>query len=68
MTAKTRAAVIGLGVGMAHAKGYQANSSAELIAVCDIDPVRLRERGDLLGVPREMQFRDYNEMLKLPEL
>jgi predicted dehydrogenase len=68
MTGKTKAAVIGLGVGVAHAKGYIANPNAELIAVCDIDPVRLRERGDMLGVPRGMQFFDYTEMLKLLDL
>jgi predicted dehydrogenase len=68
MDRKIRAAVIGLGVGMAHAKGYKANPEAELIAVCDIDPTRLRERGDALGIAREMQFIDYNDLLKLPEL
>jgi hypothetical protein len=60
--------VIGLGVGLAHARGYQANPEAELAAICDIDPVRLRERGELLGIPLEMQFTDYQEMLKMPEL
>lgn len=68
MTQPIKAAVIGLGVGMAHAKGYQANPDAELIAVCDINPERLHERGDLLGIPREMQFIDYHDLLKLPEL
>ncbi len=68
MTEKVKAAVIGLGVGLAHGKGYNANPDAELIAICDIDPVRLKERGDILGVAPEMRFIDYKEMLKLPEL
>lgn len=68
MAEKIKAAVIGLGVGLAHGKGYNANPDAELIAVCDIDPVRLQERGDALGIPREMQFTDYNDLLALPEL
>ncbi len=68
MTAKVKAAVIGMGVGLAHAKGYLANPDAELIAVCDADPVRLKERADSLGIPAEMRFTDYNELLKLPEL
>lgn len=68
MTKKVKAAVIGLGVGIAHSRGYKANPNAELIAVCDIDPVRLKERGDELGIPTEMQFTDYNDILKLPEL
>jgi predicted dehydrogenase len=68
MTEKIKAAVIGIGVGMAHAKGYIANPDAELIAVCDADPARLKERGDQLGIPADMRFTDYNELLKLPEL
>ena len=68
MTEKVKAAVIGLGVGIAHARGYQANPNADLIAICDIDPVRLKSRGDELGIPPEMRFYDYKEMLKLPEL
>jgi predicted dehydrogenase len=65
---KIRAAVIGIGVGLAHAKGYQACPDAELIAICDADPDRLRARGDQLRIPREMQFTDYRELLRLPEL
>jgi predicted dehydrogenase len=68
MTEKIKAAVIGVGIGLAHAKGYLACPDAELVAVCDADPVRLRERGDQMGIPREMQFTDYHDVLKLPEL
>jgi predicted dehydrogenase len=68
MTKKIKAAVIGLGVGMAHAKGYKANPDAELYAVCDADPTRLNERGDQLGIPPELRFCDYQELLRLPEL
>ncbi|MBE0696147.1 MAG: Gfo/Idh/MocA family oxidoreductase, partial [Anaerolineaceae bacterium] len=68
MSKTIKAAVIGLGVGMAHAKGYMANPEAELIAICDIDPVRLKERGDLLGIPTARRFIDYNDVFKLPEL
>ena len=62
------AGVIGLGVGLAHAEGYKACAHASLMAVCDADPARLRERGDRLGVPRERQFTEMNQMLALPEL
>jgi predicted dehydrogenase len=68
MAKKIKAAVIGLGVGMVHSKSYIANPDAELIAVCDIDPVRLKERGDLLGIPDDMRFTDYKDMLRLSEL
>ena len=68
MSEKIKTAVIGLGVGLFHCKGYQANPDAELIAICDIDPARLRERGEELGIPEEMRFTDYHDLLKLPEL
>lgn len=68
MSEKIKAAVIGVGVGVAHAEGYAANPDAELYALCDADPVRLKERGDQFGVPPELRFTDYNDLLKLPEL
>jgi len=68
MSEKIKAAVIGIGVGLAHARAYLADPNAELYAICDADPVRLKERGDQLGVPAELQFSDYDELLKLPEL
>ncbi len=68
MSKTIKAAVIGIGVGLAHARGYIANPDAELIAICDADPARLKERGDQLGIPAAMQFTDYNELLKLREL
>jgi predicted dehydrogenase len=68
MSKIVKAAVIGLGVGMAHAKGYMADPDAELIAICDIDPVRLKERGDLLGIPAARRFINYHDVFKLSEL
>lgn len=68
MKDRINAGVIGLGVGLAHAEGYQACAHANLMAVCDADPVRLRERGDMLGVPRENQFLEVEKMLALPDL
>ncbi|MFJ9080683.1 Gfo/Idh/MocA family protein [Streptomyces sp. NPDC102278] len=50
---KRRAAVIGLGHQAAadHLPGLLGSSRAELVAVCDSDPVSLRERADALSVP-----------------
>src|SRR3954471_19798843 len=39
--ARLRTAVIGLGVGVAHARAYAAHPDCELVAVCDLDPVKL---------------------------
>jgi predicted dehydrogenase len=65
---KIKAAVIGLGVGMAHARGYLVCADAELYAVCDADPARLNERGEELGVSASHRFNDYEKLLALPEL
>lgn len=68
MTKKIGAAVIGLGVGMAHCKGYQTNPDADLVAICDIDPIRLKERGDFLGVADENRYLYYQDMLKRDDI
>ena len=47
-----RAGVIGLGVGEAHLRAYQAIPGVEVAAICDIDPARLDEIGDRYGVAR----------------
>ena len=68
MTDKITVGVIGLGVGEAHARGFQACSDAELAAVCDANPERLRAVGDRLGVAREKQFTRVDELLARPDL
>src|SRR4051794_6608922 len=37
-----RAAVIGLGVGRSHAEAYAQLDETELVALCDVNPERLR--------------------------
>lgn len=68
MSSKVNTAVIGLGVGMAHGKGYNNCPGANLYAVCDIDEERLETRGEELGVPKERRFTDYEKLLALPDL
>jgi predicted dehydrogenase len=68
MSSKVKVGVIGLGVGMAHARGYQNCPDAELIAVCDADPVRLNEQSEKLGISPERQFTEIKDLLALPEL
>jgi predicted dehydrogenase len=47
-----RVAVIGLGIGEQHVLSYQAIPGIEVVAVCDIDPVRLAEIGGRRGIAR----------------
>ncbi|OGL70620.1 hypothetical protein A3B32_03605 [Candidatus Uhrbacteria bacterium RIFCSPLOWO2_01_FULL_53_9] len=42
---KLRAAVIGLGVGEQHIKGYEQHPSCEVVALCDMDEAKLKEVG-----------------------
>ena len=43
---KLRCGVVGLGIGQCHVAGYRSHPNAELVAVADIDPVRLEEIGN----------------------
>ncbi|MBE6661798.1 MAG: Gfo/Idh/MocA family oxidoreductase [Ruminococcaceae bacterium] len=55
-------AVLGLGIGMAHAEAAAASEHAELIAVCDIDEKRLEKAATLYeGITL---YRDFEELLK----
>ena len=58
-----RAAVIGVGVGRAHAKGYKTSDDTELVAACDTDSVRLGQFGDEFALPTTGLFTDYHKML-----
>ncbi len=64
---KLRCGVVGLGIGQMHIGGYRENPRAELVAVADIDPVRLKEiGGDKLGV--EKRYATLTEMLANEDL
>jgi predicted dehydrogenase len=58
--------VIGLGVGEAHLRGYQAISGCEVAAICDINPERLNEIGDRYGVAN--RFTDYKKIIENPDI
>lgn len=45
MSRKLRAGVIGLGMGCNHVRGYREHADVDLVAVADINPERLEERG-----------------------
>jgi predicted dehydrogenase len=61
---KLKVGVIGLGaIGSVHVDAYKAHAAkAELTAICDVDAVRLEEKGKALGVAG--RFTDYRELLK----
>lgn len=61
-----RAAVIGLGVGERHVASYQAIDDVEVVAVCDVDPVRLAEVADRYQVPR--RHLDHRKVTEDPDI
>lgn len=57
----TTAAIVGLGdISALHLAAIQASPSIELVAVCDVDPVRLRAVSEAFGVPG---FADHRALL-----
>jgi predicted dehydrogenase len=58
---KIRAGVIGLGIGRHHIRGYQSHPAAQVVAICDLDELRLAEIGAQYGIER--QYTSAEEML-----
>jgi predicted dehydrogenase len=63
---KLRVGVIGAGVGAAHVEGYSALPNVEVLAIAGLDDDRVRRLAAKHGVPHT--FREYGEMLKVPEI
>ena len=55
-------AVLGLGIGKAHAEAAAASENAELVAVCDIDEAKLAKFAE--SYPETTLYRDFEELLK----
>lgn len=66
---KIRMGVIGVGgISGVHIKGTLNSPDAELVAICDIDPEVLKVKGDLYGIPENMRFADYHDLIACPEV
>ena len=66
MSRKLRCGVIGVGMGQGHIKGYQSHPGAEMVAVADVNPERLKAVADTLGVPN--RYTDARAMLRREKL
>ncbi|MBI3829416.1 MAG: Gfo/Idh/MocA family oxidoreductase [Planctomycetes bacterium] len=62
MSSVVRCAVIGLGMGSGHAKGYLECPDAKLVAVCDLDPKRLDKFKEHVGA--DGCYNDHKKMLR----
>lgn len=63
---KLRAGVIGLGIGVSHIRGYREHPDVEVVAIADIDPVRLAEVGTEYGI--SSRYENALEMLEREKL
>ena len=68
MANKIRTAVIGVGVGFAHVRGYQESPLADLVALCDANPTVLKVQGEAYNIPEADRYTDYNELLKRDDI
>ena len=64
---KLRVGVIGVGgISEMHIGGYKANPNVEIVAFCDINEQRLKEKGEKHGVTH--LYTDVNDMVKNEQL
>ena len=62
---KLKIGMIGAGnIANAHLAAYKHVPEAEIAAVCDIDPVRLKMTCDAFGIPEEHRYTDVATMLE----
>ncbi|MBQ4106068.1 MAG: Gfo/Idh/MocA family oxidoreductase [Lentisphaeria bacterium] len=67
MSGKVRIGIIGCGtIGSVHANAYAKVEEAEVVALCDLLPDRLKEKAELHKVART--YVDYKELLADPEI
>ncbi|MBQ7315564.1 MAG: Gfo/Idh/MocA family oxidoreductase [Clostridia bacterium] len=59
-------AVLGLGIGMAHADAAHESPNAELVAVCDVDAIRLEKAKE--RYPEATAYLDFDELIRDPRV
>ncbi len=65
-TKKINIAIIGLGFGAEFIPIYQRHPNANLVAICQRNPDKLKEIGDAFGI--EKRYTAYDELLKDPDI
>jgi predicted dehydrogenase len=66
MSKKINIAIIGLGFGAEFIPIFQAHPDANLVAVCQRDPKKLKAIQEAFGIPKG--YIDYDELLRDPEI
>lgn len=61
--------IIGMGrISAKHINGILKAGNAEIVAVCDIDPEKLKEAGDQLNIPESHRFKDYRNLVNCQDV
>ena len=62
--------IIGVGgiANSVHIPGIEKCSGAEIYAICDINKDTLKSVGDRLGIPENLRFCDYRELIGCPKV
>ena len=63
---KLRVGVVGLGMGLGHARGYMSHPQVDLVALCDMDTNKLAAEASTLGVAQT--YGDAVDMFDRAEL
>ncbi len=61
-----KCAVIGLGMGQSHIRGYQGHPDAEVVAIADLNEELLKSKGDEFGIPG--RYTSVDEMFEKEKL
>lgn len=67
MNKKLIVGVIGLGMGKSHLQAA-IDSGAQIGAICDINPEKLKAIGDQFGIPEEKRLLDYHPIIENEEI
>jgi len=68
MIQKINVGIAGLGFGGEFIPIYQNHSLCGEVAICTRNPDALKEIGDRFGIPNELRYTDYYEMIKNTDL
>lgn len=64
-----RVGVVGVGGnGSGHVRRTSAIKNAEVVAICDIDPIKLKNIGDQFGIAEDHRFLDYKDLIACPDV
>ena len=61
-------AIIGMNFGKEFVKLYQCHPGVGKVAICQRDPERLAENGEELGIPKELRYTSFDDVVADPDI